>query len=146
MKKKELISRVVGVLKDNNIRKHTTVQKTTLHITDDLGQKKDFIIKKDGTDLLFNTKDVTAIFEAIIAVIEDALKHGEEISIHGFGTLYLKLRAARQTKHPETGEVCYVEERYIPKFNFGNELRMAAKVYEMQLENEKDDDSLCQSK
>ncbi|CCY68634.1 dNA-binding protein HU [Clostridium sp. CAG:678] len=139
MNKKELINKTVSVLKENNARKHVPQQKTTLHISDDNGQKKDFIIKKDSTDLLYTTKDVTEMFEAAIAIIEDSLKHGEEVNIHGFGTFSLKLRAARETKHPETGEVCVVKARYVPKFHFGNKLRMAAKIYELGLDAKEDD-------
>ncbi len=133
MNKKELINKVVDVLKDNDIRKPISAQKTTLHISDDNGNKSDFIIKKSERGLLFTTNDITSILDAFLAVIEDSLKHGEDITIHGFGSLGVKHRAARQTKHPDTGEVVDVDARYIPKFNYGNTLRMAAKVYEMSI-------------
>lgn len=133
MNKQKLIERVTDVLKDNNVRKPVTAQRTVLHITDDDGNNSDFVIKKSNKGLLFTTKDVTAIVDALIAVIEDSLKHGEEISVHGFGTLGIKYRAARKTKHPDSGEPVEVGARYIPKFNFGNSLRMAAKVYEMSI-------------
>lgn len=133
MNKKELISKVVEVLCENNIRKPTRAQKTVLHISDDHGNQSDFTIKKSNGGLLFTVNDVTAIVDACLAVVEDSIKHGEEISIHGFGTLGVQYRAARQTKHPDTKEVVDVAARYIPKFNFGNSLRMAAKVYELSL-------------
>lgn len=133
MNKQGLIDKVTAVLKDNNVRKPVTAQKTVLHITDDEGNNSDFVIKKSNKGLLFTAKDVTAIIDALIAVVEDSMKRGEEISIHGFGTLGVKYRAARKTKHPESGELVEIGERYVPKFNFGNSLRMAAKVYEMSL-------------
>lgn len=133
MNKKELISKVVEVLCENNIRKPTRAQKTVLHISDDHGNQSDFTIKKSDGGLLFTVNDVTAIVDACLAVAEDSIKHGEEISIHGFGTLGVQYRAARQTKHPDTKEIVDVAARYIPKFNFGNSLRMAAKVYELSL-------------
>ena len=108
-----------------------------LHISDDHGNKSDFLIKKSETGLLFTPKDVYAVIDACLAVIEDSIKHGEEISIHGFGTLGLHYRAARQTYHPDTGEEIKIEARYTPKFNFGNTLRTAAKIYNMSLNDKK---------
>lgn len=135
MNKKELISRTVDVLRENNIRKPTSAQKTILHVSDDYGNQSDFVIKKTDKGLLFTTNDVAAIIEACLAVVEDSIKRGEDVSIHGFGTIGVQHRAARQTKHPDTGEIINIEARYVPKFNFGNILRMAAKVYELSLED-----------
>lgn len=133
MNKKDLINKTVDVLKDNDARKRVSAQKTVFHISDDNGNESDFVIRKAEKGLLFNSNDVGVIIDAFLAVIEDSLKHGETINIHGFGTFGLGLRAERQTKHPATGEPVIISSRYVPKFNFGNNLRMAAKVYEMSL-------------
>lgn len=138
MNKKELIGKTVDVLRENNIRKPTSAQKTVLHISDDHGNQSDFVIKKSERGLLFTVNDVTAIVDACLAVIEDSIKHGEDVSIHGFGTLGVQHRAARQTKHPDTGETVTIAARFVPKFNFGNSLRMAAKVYELSLSDRED--------
>ena len=139
MNKKELIEKVTNVLQGNDIRKHVAAQKTTLHISDDYGNQSDFIIKKSSRGLLFTNKDVSTILDTVLAVVEDSLKRGEDVSIHGFGTLGVHKRAARQTLHPVTGESIEVVARYVPKFNFGNLLRMAAKVYEMSLVDEENE-------
>ena len=133
MNKRELIGRITDVLRDNDARKNVSAQKTVLHISDDQGNHSDFVVRKTERGLLYTNKDVTTIIETCIAVIEDAIKHGEEISCQGFGTLRVQKRAARRAKHPTTGEVVAVKERYIPKFNFGNSLRLAAKIYEASL-------------
>lgn len=135
MNKKDLINKTVEVLKENDIRKRISAQKTVFHISDDNGNESDFVIKKAERGLLFTSNDVNAIVDACLAVIEDSIKHGETVNIHGFGTLSLGLRAERQTKHPATGEPVVISSRYVPKFNFGNNLRMAAKVYEMSLKD-----------
>lgn len=137
MNKKDLIEKVVGVLQENNVRKNVASQKTILHISDDYGNASDFVVKKADSGLLFTNKDVSAIVDAILAVVEDSLKRGEEVSIHGFGSLGIHQRAARQTVHPATGEPVEVDARYVPKFNFGNALRMAAKLYELSLEDKR---------
>ena len=78
--------------------------------------------------------------DACMLVIEESLKQGEEIAIQGFGSLSLKHRAARKTKHPDTGEDIDIEARYVPKFNFGKNLRVAAKLYELSLDENKSGD------
>lgn len=135
MNKKELIDKAVAVLRENDIRKPVAAQKTVLHISDDNGNQSDFTIRKSARGLLFTASDVTSIMDAFLAVIEDSIKRGEPISIHGFGTLGVNRRAERHTRHPETGEPVVVPECYVPKFNFGNTLRVAAKVYEMSLKD-----------
>ena len=133
MNKKDYINKVVDVLKANDIRKPVSAQRMVLHISDDNGNQSDFVIKKAEKGLLFTAGDVSVMLDAFLAVAEDAIRHGEDINIHGFGTLGVHHRAERQTKHPETGEPITIDARYVPKFNFGNTLRMAAKVYEMSL-------------
>jgi DNA-binding protein HU-beta len=138
MNKKDLISKTVDVLRENNIRKPVQAQKMVLHISDDYGNQSDFTVKKSDRGLLFTSCDVGAVIDACLAVIEDSIKHGEDVSIHGFGTIGLHYRAARQTKHPETGDLVNIKARYVPKFNFGNTLRTAARVYELSLEETRD--------
>lgn len=133
MNKKDLISRVTETLSNNNIRKPISMPKQVFHISDDEGNKKDFIVRKVDKSVLYNTNDVSAILDACLAVVEDAIKHGEEVYLHGFGALGVHKRAARKTKHPESGEIVDVSARYVPKFSFGNNLRIAAKVYELSL-------------
>jgi nucleoid DNA-binding protein len=137
MNKRDLINKVTEMLKNNNIRKPVSTPKQVFHISDDEGNQSDFAIRKPDKKVLYNTNDVTAIIETCLSVIEDAIRHGEKVYIHGFGVFDIHKRAARQTKHPDTGEVVYVQERYVPKFSFGNNLRMAAKVYELSLDERK---------
>lgn len=133
MNKKDLISKTTEVLRNNDIRKPISTPKQVFHISDDEGNQKDFIVKKTDKGVLYNTNDVTAILEACLSVVEDAIKHGEDVSLYGFGTLGVHKREARTTKHPITRETVEVCARYVPKFTFGNNLRMAAKLYELSL-------------
>lgn len=135
MNKKDLVNKTVEVLRSNDIRKHITAQKTVFHISDDYGNQSDFTIRKSERGLLFTKGDVEAIIDTCLAVIEDAIKHGEEISIHGYGTLGVAYRVPKQIKHPVSGDTVDVCARYSPKVTFGQTLKMAAKVYEMSLED-----------
>lgn len=133
MNKKELISRATEALRVNNMRKPISVKKHTFRITDEDGNTADFHIKQQDKYVLYTVDDATNIVDACLAVIIDAIKNGEEISIKGFGSLGLHYRAARRTKEPNSGEWCEIEARYVPKFAYGNDLRMAAKLYEISL-------------
>mgnify|MGYP002765605542 CR=1 FL=1 len=133
MNKKDLINKATEVLRNNNIRKPISTPKQVFHISDDEGNHKDFTVKKTDKSVAFNTNDVALVLNALLVVIEESIKHGEEVCIHGFGTLDVHQRAARTTKHPCTGETVEVKARYVPRFSFGNNLRIAAKLYELSL-------------
>ena len=135
MNKKELISRVNDTLRNNNIRKPISSPKHVFHLSDDEGNHKDFVVKQTDKSVIYNIKDITAILDACLSVVEDAVKRGEDISIHGFGTLSVQRRAARRTKHPDTGKPVEIDAHYIPKFSFGNTLRRAAKLFELSLDD-----------
>lgn len=135
MNKRQLVSRVAEVMRLNNIRKQVLVPKKVLHISDDDGNHKDFIVKSADKNVLFSVDDVENILDAIIQVVEESLKVGEPVTIQGFGTLGLKYRKARATKQVGTDEWIDVAARYVPKFSFGNDLRMAAKLYELSLDD-----------
>lgn len=131
MKKKELIRRVSETLRENNVRKTLGERVHTFHITDSDGNQADFSVRQKGRNVIYTMEDVSNILEACISVIIESIKSGEEVSIYGFGTLRLHHRAARRAKQPNTGEWCDVEARYVPKFFFGKDLRMAARLYEL---------------
>ena len=135
MNKKEFVSKVAETLRENNMRKPVSVKKHTFHISDDEGNTADFNIKQRDKNVLYTVDDAENVIDACLAVIVDALKNGEEINIKGFGRLGVHYRAARRTKEPNSGELCEVEARYVPKIYFGTELRMAAKLYELSLPN-----------
>ena len=130
MNRSELVRRVTTLMRENDMRKPVASQRQVFHITDDDGNHKDFVIKKKSRDAIYTVKDVDAVLQACQYVIEDALRHGEDVSVYGFGTLRLNYRKERKTKRPGTDEWVTVPARYIPKFDFGNILRTCAKVYE----------------
>lgn len=135
MNKRQLASRVAEVMRKNNIRKSVLVPKRTFHISDDDGNKKDFVVKSADKNVLFSVDDVETILDTALQVIEDSLKVGEPVTARGFGTLSLQYRKARATKQLGTNDWITIDARYVPKFSFGDNLRMAAKLYELSLED-----------
>lgn len=133
MNRKELTKRITGVLRDNNVRKPVSTPKHVFHITDDEGNTKDFVIRKTDKSVIYTIEDVDAVLTAFLDVVKDSLSRGEEVTLYGFGTFGLKYRPARYTKKPYTNERIEVAARYVPKFAFGSQLRMSAKLYELSL-------------
>jgi len=135
MNKIELVRRVASEMRESNIRKPISVPKQVFHISDDEGNSKDFILRRVDKKVLYTVDDVEAIVDTCIAVIEDALAHGEPVSLRGFGTFALKYRKARATNSLDTGERIDIDARYVPKFSFGHRLKMCAKLFELSLDD-----------
>lgn len=135
MNKKELAAKTAELLRKNDIRKPVKIKKHVFTVTDQDGSEANFTVKRADKNVLYSVDDAANIIDAFVAVVRDALQHGEEVAVKGFGTFVVEKRAARMTKHPVTGETCLVPERYVPKFYFGNDLRMAARVYELSLKD-----------
>ena len=133
MNKKEFIREVSDLLRKENTRKPISIPKQVFHISDNEGNSKEFSVKKTEKSVLYTRDDVATILDACISIIEDSLKRGEPISVHGFGTLGLVYRKPRTTKCVNTDHDILVEGRYIPRFHFGDRLRVCAKLYEMSL-------------
>jgi len=142
MNRKELVRRIASVMRDKNIRKPITMPKQVFHISDEEGNHKDFVIRKTDKSVLFTIEDVEAIIDTCLGVIAEAIKNGEEISLRGFGTLGVQYRKPRKLKHVETGEETVAEARYVPKFYSGHDLRLAAKLYGLSLDDKRMNDPL----
>lgn len=135
MVRKELVRRITEVMRENDIRKPISIPKQVLHISDDEGNKKDFTVKKADKRYLYTAADVIAVLDACQYVIQEALKAGEEISIHGFGTLALNYRQPRTLRNVLDGEPITMAGHYVPKFAVGNDLKRCAQIYEQSLKD-----------
>ena len=68
-------------------------------------------------------RDVENIVNAILNEIGDALARGDRVELRGFGAFSVKNRPARQGRNPRTGEQVAVDEKYVPQFKAGKEIR-----------------------
>jgi integration host factor subunit beta len=68
-------------------------------------------------------RDVENIVNAILSQIGDALSRGDRVELRGFGAFSVKNRPARVGRNPRTGEKVAVEEKYVPQFKAGKEIR-----------------------
>lgn len=63
--------------------------------------------------------------DAIVSVITEALKAGDEVSISGFGKFSVTERAAREGRNPATGQAIHIESSKSPKFKAAKALKDA---------------------
>ncbi|ADM08997.1 integration host factor beta chain [Parvularcula bermudensis HTCC2503] len=68
-------------------------------------------------------KDVEKLVSAIFDHISTALEQGDRVELRGFGTFSVKYREARTGRNPRTGESVEVEEKWVPFFKAGKEMR-----------------------
>ncbi|MFZ1815227.1 MAG: integration host factor subunit beta [Rhizobiaceae bacterium] len=68
-------------------------------------------------------RDVENIVNAILDEITAALANGDRVELRGFGAFSVKNRPARVGRNPRTGDKVSVEEKWVPFFKTGKELR-----------------------
>ena len=68
-------------------------------------------------------RDVELIVNAILDEITEALAKGDRVELRGFGAFSVKNRGARIGRNPRTGERVEVEEKWVPFFKTGKDLR-----------------------
>lgn len=67
--------------------------------------------------------DVELIVSTIFDQITSALSQGSRVELRGFGAFTTKQRNARTGRNPRTGEAVAVDEKVVPFFKAGKELR-----------------------
>ena len=68
-------------------------------------------------------RDVEKIVNAILDEITGALAHGNRVELRGFGAFSVKRRDPRLGRNPRTGANVDVEEKVVPFFKTGKEMR-----------------------
>lgn len=68
-------------------------------------------------------RDVENIVNAVFDEITDTLSQGNRVELRGFGAFGVKARPAREGRNPRTGEMVKVDEKWVPFFKTGKELR-----------------------
>ncbi|MGH6856843.1 MAG: integration host factor subunit beta [Methylocella sp.] len=68
-------------------------------------------------------RDVEKIVNAILDEITSALSRGDRVELRGFGAFSVKHRDARVGRNPRTGAHVPVDEKMVPFFKTGKEMR-----------------------
>ncbi len=86
--------------------------------------KSDFVAAV-AEDSELTKVDAAKAIDAVIKVIEAALKKGDSVSIVGFGTFTVRKRAARSGRNPRTGATIKIKASKVPAFKAGKALKDA---------------------
>ena len=68
-------------------------------------------------------RDVERIVSTIFEEIANALARGDRVELRGFGAFSVKHRPARTGRNPRTGAHVSVEQKSVPFFKTGKEMR-----------------------
>lgn len=69
--------------------------------------------------------DSTRAFDAVIQVVTNAMKGGDQVSIVGFGSFLVRERSARIGRNPQTGAEIQIKAAKVPAFKPGKALKEA---------------------
>ncbi|PKN53448.1 MAG: integration host factor subunit beta [Deltaproteobacteria bacterium HGW-Deltaproteobacteria-13] len=86
---------------------------------------KNDLIKRLQEELkTYSLKDVNYAVEIIFDSMTDAIKRGERIELRGFGSFVVRERKPRMGRNPKSGAEVKLQERKVPFFKTGKELRL----------------------
>lgn len=86
---------------------------------------KNDLIKKLQEELkTYSLKDVTYVVNIIFDSMADAIKRGDRIELRGFGSFEIRERKPRMGRNPKSGAQVELQERKVPFFKTGKELRL----------------------
>jgi len=68
-------------------------------------------------------QDAEVFVESLFQIMFDALRQGHEIEIRGFGAFKIRKREAHMAHDPRTMQKVHVDEKRVPYFRPGTELR-----------------------
>jgi len=85
--------------------------------------KSELIAKIAGANPHLYHRDIERIVNVIFDEIVDALARGDRVELRGFGAFTVKHRPPRTGRNPRTGTAVSVDEKFVPFFKTGKELR-----------------------
>ena len=85
--------------------------------------KSELILRIAESNPHLYQRDVENIVNAILDEITAALARGDRVELRGFGAFSVKNRAARAGRNPRTGDKVAVEEKVVPFFKTGKDMR-----------------------
>jgi integration host factor subunit beta len=85
--------------------------------------KSELIAELAAANPHLRSGDVDVIVGTIFNEITAALARGDRVELRGFGAFTVKRRDPRTGRNPRTGATVAVEEKVVPFFKAGKELR-----------------------
>ena len=86
---------------------------------------KSELVEKTAEEAGSTQAEAARHLEAMIEVVTETLKAGDEVRITGFGKFYANERAAREGRNPQTGQTMSIPASRVPSFSAGGTLKKA---------------------
>lgn len=135
MNKTGLIRDVTSVLKRNDVRKDMPAKKHVFYISDDEGNSKKFSVTQQARGVLFTSEDVEAVVDALLFVINESIKRGEQVNLLGFGSFKLRHLKHISVRDFNSDGKIDIPDRYTVKFVPGCDMKNSAAVYGTSIED-----------
>lgn len=85
--------------------------------------KSELILRLAESNPHLYRRDIERIVATVFGEIAAALARGDRVELRGFGAFSVKRREARIGRNPRTGDSVPVEDKHIPFFKTGKQLR-----------------------
>ena len=85
--------------------------------------KSELVQRIAGQNPHLYQRDIENIVNAIFGAIVSALARGDRVELRGFGAFSVKHRPARTGRNPRTGAHVSVDQKSVPFFKTGKEMR-----------------------
>jgi integration host factor subunit beta len=85
--------------------------------------KSELILRLAEANPHLYQRDVERIVSTVFEEITEALARGDRVELRGFGAFSVKRRDARVGRNPRTGDQVDVQEKFVPFFKTGKQLR-----------------------
>ncbi|QCI20444.1 integration host factor subunit beta [Buchnera aphidicola (Brachycaudus cardui)] len=76
-----------------------------------------------------SNKIIESAIKEMLEHMTMSLAKGQRIEIRGFGSFSLHYRSARIGRNPKTGKIVKLNEKYVPYFKPGKQLRICTNIY-----------------
>ena len=85
--------------------------------------KSELVQRIAGQNPHLYQRDIENIVNAVLGEITTALSRGDRVELRGFGAFSVKHRPARTGRNPRTGAHVSVDQKSVPFFKTGKEMR-----------------------
>lgn len=76
-----------------------------------------------------NKREAKEFVDAFFEVVREALEHGEQVKLSGFGNFDLRQKNQRPGRNPKTGEEIPISARRVVTFRPGQKLKVRVEAY-----------------
>lgn len=88
---------------------------------------KQQLVQQVADQVGLTRKSAGAAIDAMLEIVTNSLKNGEDVLLTGFGKFTVRNRAARTGRNPQTGAQLKISATKTPAFRAGKALKAAVK-------------------